>query len=99
MSEGLANHVTQLYTYSRDLSSQVVTLNTSLETTQATVDQTREEANIFDELRNDTKNSVQLALNQVSQLQIASSTLCCIHVRSELIAQLLLNRYCTESSE
>ena len=99
MSEGLANHVTQLYTYSRDLSSQVVTLNTSLETTQATVDQTREEANIFDELRNDTKNSVQLALNQVSQLQIASSTLCCVHVRSELIAQLLLNRYCTESSE
>ena len=78
ISEGLANRATELYTYSRYLSSQVVALNTSLETTQATVNRASEEANIFEELRNATKNSVQLALNQVSQLQIASSMLCVV---------------------
>ena len=88
MSEGLANHATQLYTFSQDLSLRVVTLNTSLGTTQAMVDRASEDANIFEELRNDTENSVELALNQVSQLQIASST--SHRVRNKLILYLLL---------
>ena len=74
MSEGLANHATQLYTFSQNLSSQVVILNTSLGATEAMVNRASEEANIFEELRNETENSVELALNQVSQLKIASST-------------------------
>ena len=76
MSEGLANHATQLYTSSQDLSSQVVTLNTLLGATRDTVYQASEEANIFEELRNETETSVEMALNQVSQLQTASG----IHV-------------------
>lgn len=73
MSEGLANQTTQLYTVSQDLSLQAATLNTSLVATQAIVNQARKEARVSSELRNETENSIMMVLNQVSQLQIASS--------------------------
>ena len=63
----------QLYNMSQRLSSQLATLNTSLEMTQAEVNQARMEADISRQLRNETRDSVMLTLNRVSQLQIASS--------------------------
>lgn len=73
ISEGLTNQATQLYTVSQNLSLQVATLNTSLRATQAIVDQAREEVSIFDDLINETENSVSLTLNRAAQLHIASS--------------------------
>lgn len=73
MSEGLENQVTQLYTVSQNLSLQVTSLNTSLVATQARVNQARQDAIMFGEVRNGTENSAMMALNQVSELEIASS--------------------------
>lgn len=73
MSEGVVNQATQLYALSQNLSLQVTSLNTSLGATQARVNQSRQELNMFSELKRDTENSVMLALNQVSQLQMTSS--------------------------
>ena len=74
MSEGLENQVNQLYSASQNLSYQVTMFNGSLGATEARVDQARQEANTFSELRDDTENSVMLALNQTSQLQMTSGT-------------------------
>ena len=80
MSEGLENQATQLYTVSQDLSLQVATLNISLVETLAVVNQAREETSISSELRNETENSIMMVLNQVSQLQIASSMSYCVGI-------------------
>ena len=94
-SEGLANQAYQLYTVSQNLSLQVATLNASLVRTRIAVNRTREEANVFSELRNETENSVALTLNQVSQLQIASG----IIMMCQSLHYIFNFRCCTESSE
>ena len=97
MSEGLENQANQLYDTSQNLSYQVTVFNTSLGATEARVDRARQEANMFSELRNETENSVMLALNQVSQLQMTSGIYVLVVLR---MGQLYIRyfRYCTESS-
>jgi len=75
ISEGVTDQAIQLYNVSQRLSSQLVTLNTSLEMTQAVVNQAGMEADVSRQLRNETRDSVTSTLNRVSQLQIASSKL------------------------
>lgn len=81
ISEGVTDQAIQLYNMSQRLSSQLVTLNTSLDMTQAVVNQARMEANVSRQLRNETRDSVTSTLNRVSQLQIASSKLLCDKVK------------------
>lgn len=73
MSEGLENQATQLYSMSQNLLLQVEALNTSLGGTEAIVNQARQEANSFSQLRNEAENSVMQAINQVSELQMGST--------------------------
>jgi len=87
ISEGLTDRAIQLYNMSRRLSSQLVTLNTSLEMTRDVINQARMEALVSRQLRNETHDSVMSTLNQVSQLQIASSKLIHFKIdRSKLFA-------------
>ena len=98
MSEGLENQANQLYSASQNLSYQVEMFNGSLGATEASVDQARQEVNTFSELRNETENSVTLALNQVSQLQMASGMYYALVALGISQLHICHFRYCAESS-
>ena len=96
MSEGLADRATEVYSLAQNLTSTLNITHYGLGQIQATVDRANKKASI---LRNEIENSVELALNQVSQLQNASSML--YHVRNNLTTYELCTyfRYRTISSE